>query len=329
MNKPIQLKLPTGLPVGSVNAYLFIEPEPVLIDAGIKTESCWQALVDQLAAHKLTPADLSRIIITHPHVDHYGLARRLVENSPATVWINELGEPWLREDGARWQARLHFYRDNFLPSVGYPPEMVQVISQAMWQIWQQADPVPQERLVTFAPDAVLTFGGGEWQAIHVPGHTFAQTAFYQPSQKWLLSADHLLEKTPTPVVEQAYPQPKRLPSLPQFLQSLKLMAQLDVAAVFPGHGRPFTDHLAAINRQLARINQRKEEAFTLIEQGHTHILDILDIMYAHHPPQVRFAGLWMLVGYLDLLLADGRIVQKVMDGIVQYDIAPSRYHHQS
>ena len=30
-------------------------------------------------------------------------------------------------------------------------------------------------------------------------------------------------------------------------------------------------------------------------------------MYAHQPPAGRLAGLWMLIGYLDLLLADGLI----------------------
>ncbi|MEZ4518693.1 MAG: MBL fold metallo-hydrolase [Chloroflexota bacterium] len=91
MTTPIRIELPTGLAVGTVNAYLFIQPEPVLIDAGIKSEECWEALVTQLAEYGLAPRDLSRIVITHAHVDHFGLAARLVEESDATVWSCDLG----------------------------------------------------------------------------------------------------------------------------------------------------------------------------------------------------------------------------------------------
>ena len=40
-------------------------------------------------------ADVARVVITHTHVDHYGLAGRLVAESDATVWVSELGAPWL------------------------------------------------------------------------------------------------------------------------------------------------------------------------------------------------------------------------------------------
>jgi hypothetical protein len=41
-------------------------------------------------------------------------------------------------------------------------------------------------------------------------------------------------------------------------------------------------------------------------------------MYAHYPSTFRFAGLWMLIGYLDLLQAEGAIVQETVDGVWHY-----------
>ncbi len=40
--KPIRIELPTGLGVGPVNAYLFTEPEVVLVDAGVNSDECWR-----------------------------------------------------------------------------------------------------------------------------------------------------------------------------------------------------------------------------------------------------------------------------------------------
>lgn len=320
MTKPIQIELPTGLDVGPVNAYLFTTPEPILVDAGIQNDDCWDALSAGLAAQGLTPADLSRIVITHPHVDHYGLARRLAAASRADVWISTLGAPWLHESGDRWKQRLTYYRDEFLTAVGYPPDMVQIISQALWALWQLADPVPADRLVTFAPDAVLEMGGLSWQSLHLPGHTYPQTAFYQAETRQFLSADHLMATTPTPVVELGDAPGTRRHSLPQFLASHDRVAQLAIDWVYPGHGRPFTNPHAIIEHQQQRIHTRKEEAYALVAQGHAIPTDILDIMYAHQPPAFRFAGLWMLIGYLDLLLADGRIRCDTIDGVWHYSV---------
>jgi len=87
INQPIHIPLPTSFPIGPANAYLFTGPEPTLIDCGIDSDESWQALVDALAQHGLTVADLQRVIVTHAHVDHMGMAGRIVANSQAKLWI--------------------------------------------------------------------------------------------------------------------------------------------------------------------------------------------------------------------------------------------------
>ncbi len=50
----------------------------------------------------------------------------------------------------------------------------------------------------------------------------------------------------------------------------------------------------------------------------TPIPDLVEAMYAHHPPGSRLVGLWMLVGYLDLLIAEGAVVERTVDGVWRY-----------
>ena len=78
MITPIQIELPTPYSLGSissVNAWLFTEPEPTLIDCGLKTEESRLALEAGLAQQGLQLEDIQHIIITHAHEDHSGLAR--------------------------------------------------------------------------------------------------------------------------------------------------------------------------------------------------------------------------------------------------------------
>ena len=46
--------------------------------------------------------------------------------------------------------------------------------------------------------------------------------------------------------------------------------------------------------------------------------ELLDALYAHQPPEGRVAGLWMLVGYLDLLIEDGLAIQEEHDDVWHY-----------
>lgn len=316
--EPLRIEFPIGWSMGSVNAYLFTQPEIILVDAGVKTDECWAMLVDGLAVHGVAVGDISRVVITHPHVDHFGLAGRIVAASDATVWICELGAPWLTDMDHMWRERQAYYRRDFLPPLGLPPETNEMILWGMQGLAAHADPVPAERVVAFRPDGALQMGGRAWQVIHTPGHAHAQTVFYQPETRRLLSADMLLAVTPAPVIDHPAPGEKRAPSLPLFLRSLDALEALAIDAVYPGHGRPFGDHRAVIARQRARIAGRKGQCLELIHRGCQTIPALLEEMYAHQPPEGRVAGLWMLVGYLDLLLDEGAIREEVIAGVNHY-----------
>jgi glyoxylase-like metal-dependent hydrolase (beta-lactamase superfamily II) len=317
--QPIRIALPTGLQVGTVNVYLFTDPEPVLVDAGIKSAESWEALQTGLAQHGLTVLDLSRIIITHAHIDHFGQAGTIVAHSDADVWISDLGAPWLLTLDERWARRAAYYRDHFLPATGLPAVTREMIIAGLKSMADQRDPIPAQRIHTFRKDGTLQMGGNPWQVLHTPGHASMQTCFYQPQTRQLLSADMLLAITPVPIVESP-PEGsvERMPALPKFMQSLDMIESLDIDLVLPGHGRPFHHHHEVIRRQRERIYKRKDECQRWIESGLITPADLLEKMYAHRPIQFRFAGLWMLMGYLDLLEAEGAVERKTIKGVWHY-----------
>lgn len=318
--KPIQIELPTtGLGLGPVNAYLFTEPEPVLVDVGLGTAESWTALEAALTKQGLAVADLSRILITHPHIDHFGQAGAIVAASAAEVWICELGASWLLDPAAMWAWRIGYYENEFLPRLGVSAEFAAEVIAFMKMELAASGPLPAERVTSFAPDAVLQLGGQSWQSLLTPGHASAHTCFYQPETRQLLSGDMLLPLAPTPVIEPPPPgHSARVPALPQFLQSLAMLEEMEIDDVYPGHGAPFDNHRDVIGHQRARIERRKAECLELIRNGRHTIPELLDVMYATQPERYRLAGLWMLVGYLDLLAADGLVEQQLINGMWRY-----------
>src|SRR4030095_7272318 len=104
--------------VGPVNVYLIQEDPLTLIDAGPRDPSSLEALRSGLGSLGYKLSDIKRIIISHAHADHYGLARVIVEESGATVYIHEWDAPAVSAD-----TDYRAYRD-LLTSAGGPREMI-------------------------------------------------------------------------------------------------------------------------------------------------------------------------------------------------------------
>src|SRR3989475_3114089 len=88
--KIIPISLPTPFYIGAVNVYLVKEDPVTLIDTGPKTRDAIDALRAGLRANGLTTGDIRRIVLTHAHEDHCGLARSLrCEAQDAEVFAHE------------------------------------------------------------------------------------------------------------------------------------------------------------------------------------------------------------------------------------------------
>jgi glyoxylase-like metal-dependent hydrolase (beta-lactamase superfamily II) len=312
---PIHIELPTPYPIGTVNTYLFTHPEPTLVDCGMNTPDSWHALVTKLAEHGLQIADLKRLIITHAHVDHMGMANRIVAESGASVWVSDLVYDYGADFATKWEQRVDFHK-YILPFLGMTAaEQAGVIAymESVPAFW---NPIPSENLTPFAIDSHIELGGNTWQVIYAPGHTNTQTCFFQPDSGAFLSADMLLPITPTPVLEASLTNPhKRSRGLPEYMRSLAMVEALPITKVFPGHGNPFENHTRLIQRQRKRLGQRQQQCLELVQSGVATVAALTNTMYSHFPPNARFTAMSMVVGYLDLLLDEAAITQNVVDGI--------------
>src|SRR3979409_252996 len=73
----IPISLPTPFYIGPVNVYLIAEDPITLIDTGPKTNEAAEALRAGLRSAGFLTADIRRIVLTHAHEDHCGLAKSL------------------------------------------------------------------------------------------------------------------------------------------------------------------------------------------------------------------------------------------------------------
>src|SRR6266853_6741829 len=75
--KIVPISLPTPFYIGPVNVYLIPEDPVTLIDTGPKTKEAVETLRAALRKEGLSVSDIRRIVLTHAHEDHCGLAKSL------------------------------------------------------------------------------------------------------------------------------------------------------------------------------------------------------------------------------------------------------------
>lgn len=299
---PIRIPLPEILNMQTVNSWLVKEPVPTLIDCGELTEDSWESLNQHLKENGLAVSDIQKIIITHAHVDHMGMANRIVEHSDAKVWLSEYAYQWGYDVNKLWTQRSTLIKDTFGQYVKKDSPTAQLFSQTksffsgMLNMWE---PIPKESTVAYNSADGIEIGGEQWQVIYAPGHSSTQTVFFHPDSRHMFSADMLLKLAPTPVIEMdPDDSTKRQKGLPTLIQSFAKMRDLNIQKAYPGHYEAFENINAVIDNQLSRIEKRLEETRQLINSGTNTYDDLFESVYAN---RMRFPATVMMIGYLDEL----------------------------
>ena len=93
----LSLTLPLPFELETVNVYLVaLEEGYLLIDCGMETKPAFEALSGAMAERGIAWTEIRRIVLTHMHPDHMGLARRLLELTGAKLAMHEAEARHLR-----------------------------------------------------------------------------------------------------------------------------------------------------------------------------------------------------------------------------------------
>lgn len=314
---PIPITLPTPFPVGPINVYFFPGQEPALVDTGPRTRLTMDALRQALAAQGYAISQLRHVIITHAHVDHFGLAAQIVAESGARVYTHRRNFYWLSEFEEEWLRRRRFYYGVFRQS-GLPQELIEAIGAASNAMTRYAQSVSVD--VLLEDGDTLSLGGDEWRVLHTPGHAGGLICLYQPQERLLLSSDHLLKDiTSNPLLEPPErDQTARRRSLIDYLASLQRVAAIEVSLVLPAHGEPILDHRALIAQRFRFHRERQDRILALLADGPKVAYNIAQALFPGLSPMDTFLAISEVIGHMDVLEEEGRVVQIHRDGLVYY-----------
>ncbi len=246
-----QLKIP--IPETSleyINVYLVQGDNGyLLVDTGWNTSKAFVSLKKQLAEIGVDVKDISQIVVTHIHPDHYGLVGKLKQLSQAEFALHYREKDLIESRYINMEGLLQ-QTARWLHSNGVPPDELTKLQTA--SVGMASFVVPTPPNITLHGGETISTGVFTFQVLWTPGHAPGHICLYEPTRKILFAGDHILP-TITPNIG-LHPQSSPNP-LGDYLNSLNQIKQLDVNLILPGHENPFS----GLERRIEEIVQHHEQ----------------------------------------------------------------------
>ena len=270
-------RFPLPFRLNHINVFL-IEDDGgwAVIDAGISDDpsrAAWEALMDgPLRGQRLT-----RLVITHSHPDHIGLAGWLCDRFGAglvtsqTAWLTCLYESLAPDATNKAAYQLDYQRHG----LGDYAETLLTIGH---RYLRMVDPLPDTFRRIVAGDT-LRIGGRDFRVLTGDGHAAEQVMLHCAADRLFLSADQVLAKI-TPNVSVWATDPDGDP-LGLYLRSLAALEQgvPDDVLVLPGHQLPFR----GLHTRLRELAHHHEDRFARIlaacADGPKTVFDLLPALF--------------------------------------------------
>ena len=290
-----RLDLPTNIPVGTVNVYIFTDEPVTLIDAGPLNENCHAELKRQLHEVGLAPSDIERIVLTHGHVDHSGLAETVRKESGAEVLAPEADGPMVSDYTRAFKERHERYREAALQA-GAPPATVDVVMDFFEYLVTFGEPAKVTRTVGDGDE--IAAGSTLLKAVHTPGHSSGSTCYL--SAEGELFGGYTLLKDMTPIAAFGGADRESV-GLADYLGSLHRVRALKPKIVHPGHRGPLDDVAAYVSDSMNRYRARQEAILRLIQLGPITPFEIVERLFGTLPIEEILLGVTEVLGHLEVL----------------------------
>ncbi len=217
---PLQHTLATPYVVGPVHCYSTeIAGELVLFDTGPPTEEAKRTLRDNLDFKRL-----KHVIITHCHIDHYGLARWLERETAATVYLPFRDHLKIVRHSERLDLLYHL-----LLQIGFEPAFLERFRDNM-EDGTVFPPLPDNFKII--EDSLPEHLG--LQILPCPGHS--QSDLVLVGKGWAVTGDVMLQGIfQTPLLDIDLLTEQRFRNYDAYCESLIKLASLRKKLILPGH----------------------------------------------------------------------------------------------
>jgi glyoxylase-like metal-dependent hydrolase (beta-lactamase superfamily II) len=291
-----------------------------IVDCGVANDTT-RALWQQVFEHELQGLPVLRVIVTHMHPDHIGLAHWLCERWRCRLWISATDWNAARvastaTTGFGGEAAAAFFALHGLSD----PDSLQKVRERANYYASMVPQVPRAYRRLMDGQAVA-IGGRGWRCIAGYGHAPEHIALFCAELGVLISGDMVLPRISTNVSVIDI-EPEADP-LPLYLASIEAMRALPAGTlVLPSHGKPFTGLHTRIGQLQAHHDERFAEVIEACTVKPCHAAELLPVLFKRPLDlhQTTFA-MGESVAHLHALAGQGRLrAERGGDGVLRFAV---------
>ena len=302
-----KLKIPIPYDLGSVNCYLIEGSNGyTIVDTGDHTEEAialWE---------KVLPKDkpVEKVVLTHAHTDHIGLAGWFQKKYNVEVWISKAGFAEIKKILSKFQGTVYL---NPLSSLFYSNGGPTHTEQN--EIFYNYDAYEFEPNYLFEEGELIQIGDHSFESIWTPGHSPDHFSFYEPNNQLLFVGDHVLQSlNPIVMATNMKENPLEL-----YFQALDKLQSLPTKYVLPGHGDLVGNLIVRIEDMKAHYRRRWDQINDALRDGKRTAFQISESIYGVDQPVARkMSGFLQTITNLIYLSSTEEIIMKEHGDMVYY-----------
>jgi len=319
-----------GLPfaLDHINLWLLrdeIDGKPgwTIVDSGIANDAT-KAHWESVFADHLDGLPVLRLVVTHFHPDHMGLAHWLTERWGVRLHMSATDYNLARLSSGTTTGVGGNSAADFFAAHGLDDADSLAKVRARSNYYASMVPAVPSSYRRLMDGNVLHIGGNAWHCIAGYGHAPEHLSLHCAALGVLISGDMVLPRISTNMsVVDVEPEadPLRL-----YLDSITRMLTLPAdTLVLPSHGKPFTGLHARVDQLIEHHDERLADVMTACTEAPSHAAGLLELLFKRKLDmhQMTFA-MGESVAHLNALWLRGSLVRRLgADGVYRFSTAPT------
>ena len=309
-------RLPMPIALDHINIYLLDDGDSwVLIDTGLadtKSIEIWTNILKKY----LSKRPIQKIIGTHFHPDHVGLAGWLIERTDAEFWMTQIEwlsarQAYLTVDSGASQAMSAFYK-----KANLKPDLIKIYEDIGNDYRSMVTPIPLE-YERIEHSTSFKIGDRVWKPVFGSGHSPDHVSFYCEKDRIMLGGDMLLPRI-TPIIAVWWQEPNADP-LKGYIEFLETLESIGSdALILPAHNRPYKELQTRAADLIFHHNERLEITYEACK-NESSANSIMQKLFTRKldPFQTRFA-IGETIAHINNLLKKGTLKRRLDDDGVYF-----------